>query len=152
MTGKDHDHSGHHAPAQHRARLRHALMRPAHQQWGTLRRGFARFSRQRYVRRLFWGGAIALAIATGAVLGLWWRLSSGPISLDIATPWLKAAIEENFGGKHTLVVGGTQIERDEKGRTSLRLRDIVVRDADGTVVASAPKAERSEERRVGKEC
>ena len=26
-------------------------------------------------------------------------------------------------------VGGTQLERDEKGRTSLRLRDIVVRDA-----------------------
>ena len=59
----------------------------------------------------------------------------------MATPWLKAAIEKNFGGKQTVVVGGTQIERDENGRTSLRLRDIVVRDADGTVVASAPKAE-----------
>ena len=33
-------------------------------------------------------------------LGLWWRLSSGPIELDLATPWLKAAIEENFGGSH----------------------------------------------------
>jgi hypothetical protein len=54
---------------------------------------------------------------------------------------LKAAIEENFGGSHSVAVGGTQIERDERGRTSLRLRDIVVRDADGTVVASAPKAE-----------
>ena len=40
-----------------------------------------------------------------------------------------------------MAVGGTQLERDAKGRTSLRLRDIVVRDADGTVVASAPKAE-----------
>ena len=59
----------------------------------------------------------------------------------MATPWLKAAIEENFGGKQTVSVGGTQIERDENGRTSLRLRDIVVRDADGTMVASAPKAE-----------
>ena len=75
------------------------------------------------------------------MLGLWWRLSQGPIELDVATPWLKAAIEENFGGKRTVTVGGTQIERDENGRTSLRLRDIVVRDADGTVVASAPKAE-----------
>jgi hypothetical protein len=54
---------------------------------------------------------------------------------------LKAAIEENFGGNHSVAVGGTQLERDERGRTSLRLRDIVVRDADGTVVASAPKAE-----------
>ena len=68
-------------------------------------------------------------------------MSSGPIELDIATPFLKAAIEENFGGSQQVKVGGTQIERDEKGRTSLRLRDIVVRDGDGVVVASAPKAE-----------
>ena len=93
------------------------------------------------MRRLYWGVAIGSALVTMAVLGLWWRLASGPIELDLATPWLKAAIEENFGGSTTVVVGGTQIERDEKGRTSLRLRDIVVRDADGTVVASAPKAE-----------
>ncbi len=93
------------------------------------------------MRRLFWATTASVAVATVLVLGLWWRLSSGPIELDLATPWLKAAIEENFGGKHTVVVGGTQIERDEKGRTSLRLRDIVVRDTDGTVVASAPKAE-----------
>ena len=37
-----------------------------------------------------------------SVLGLWWRLSSGPIELDLATPWLKAAIEENFGGNHSV--------------------------------------------------
>jgi hypothetical protein len=97
--------------------------------------------RHRYTRRMFWGSVVTLAVAIVAVLGLWWRLSNGPIGLDIATPWLKAAIEENFGGKHTVEVGGTQIERDEKGSTSLRLRDVVVRDADGTVVASAPKAE-----------
>ena len=93
------------------------------------------------MRRLFWGLAICGAFATVVVLGLWWRLSSGPIALDVATPWLKAAIEENFGGHHSVEVGGTQLERDERGRTSLRLRDIVVRDADGTIVASAPKAE-----------
>ena len=72
---------------------------------------------------------------------LWWRLMSGPISLDVATPWLTAAIEENFGGRRHIEVGRTQLERDENGRTALRVRDIVVRDADGTVVASAPGAE-----------
>src|SRR5262245_11684393 len=72
---------------------------------------------------------------------VWWRLMSGPISLDIATPWLTAAIEENFGGRRHIEVGRTQLERDENGRTALRIRDIVVRDADGTVVASAPGAE-----------
>ena len=99
--------------------------------------------RRRFVRRLYLdsGDALVGDHRRWPCLALWWRLSSGPIELDMATPWLKAAIEDNFGGKHTVVVGGTQIERDEKGRTSLRLRDIVVRDADGTVVASAPKAE-----------
>ena len=93
------------------------------------------------MRRLLLGAVICVSLAIVGVLGLWWRLSSGPIELDLATPWLKAAIEENFGSTHTVVVGGTQLERDEKGRTSLRLRDIVVRDTDGTIVASAPKAE-----------
>ncbi len=97
--------------------------------------------RNRWVRRLFWGAFVAVAVVALGIGGLWWRLASGPIELDVATPWLKAAIEQNFGGKQTVVVGGTQIERDENGRTSLRLRDIVVRDADGTIVASAPKAE-----------
>ena len=106
-----------------------------------MRRGAARFLRHRYLRRLFWGVTVAIALTTVGSLSLWWRLSSGPIELEMATPWLKAAIEQNFSDKHTVTVGGTQIERDEKGRTSLRLRDIVVRDGDGTVVASAPKAE-----------
>ena len=76
----------------------------------------------------------------GAV-GLWWRLASGPIQLDVVTPWLAAAIEENFGSGHHVEVGGTQIEHTENGGTAVRIRDIVVRDADGAVVASAPKAE-----------
>src|SRR5262245_58012909 len=83
------------------------------------------------------GGLVMLAL-----VALWWRLSNGPIEVDIATPWLTAAIKENFGADHEVEIGGTQLERDaNKGRTSLRIRDIVVRDADGTVVASAPKAE-----------
>ncbi len=90
---------------------------------------------------MFLGTTLAVGMITVAIAALWWRLSSGPIELDIATPWLKSAIEENFGGKHTVTVGGTQLERDESGRVALRLRDITVRDVDGTVVASAPKAE-----------
>ena len=97
--------------------------------------------RRKSVRRIFWGTVFTVAVVVVAITGLWWRLSSGPIELDMATPWLKSAIEKNFGGKQTVSVGGTQIERDENGRTSLRLLDIVVRDSDGTVVASAPKAE-----------
>jgi hypothetical protein len=114
---------------------------PGRWRWGGLRSGIIGFLRRPFIRRLFWGASFSFAIAIIAFVALWWRLSSGPIELDIATPWLKAAIERNLSGKHTVSVGGTQIERDENGRASLRLRDIVMRDADGTVVASAPKAE-----------
>jgi hypothetical protein len=89
--------------------------------------------------------AIAVGIfgvcAIVGCLALVWRLSSGPIQLDVVTPWLASAIEENFGNGRRVEVGGTQIERTENGGTAVRIRDIVVRDADGTVVASAPKAE-----------
>jgi hypothetical protein len=85
-------------------------------------------------------GAFAAVVIVGC-LALWWRLTSGPIQLDVMTPWLASAIEENFGSGHHVEVGGTQIERTENGGTAVRIRDIVVRDADGTIVASAPKAE-----------
>jgi hypothetical protein len=85
-------------------------------------------------------GSVGLAILIG-IGALWWRLSSGPIMLDIATPWLTSAIEQNLGGRYRVEVGGTQIERDAQGRTAVRLRDIVLRDASGATVAVAPKAE-----------
>ena len=111
------------------------------QQWIALRRRAFQFLRRRTVRRLLWGTTTTLVLVVVAAGGLWWRLSIGPIELDLATPWLKKAIEDDFGGAHTVSVGGTQLERDENGRISLRLRGITVRAADGTVVASAPKAE-----------
>jgi len=93
------------------------------------------------VRKFVVIGGSLCGLVLVAMVALWWRLSSGPIELDIATPWLTAAIKENFGAGHDVEIGGTQIERDVNGRTSLRIRDIVVRDAEGTIVASAPKAE-----------
>jgi hypothetical protein len=100
--------------------------------WERHRRSAGRFA----IGIAAFGGVVALAC-----LALWWRLATGPIQLDVVTPWLAAAIEENFGSNHHVEVGGTQIERTENGGTAVRIRDIVVRDADGTVVASAPKAE-----------
>jgi hypothetical protein len=100
---------------------------------------FARYARS--FRRL----GIVIGLVGAAVLlsflALWLRLASGPIQVDVVTPWLVSAIEENFGSNRHVEVGGTQIERTENGGIAVRIRDIVVRDADGTVVASAPKAE-----------
>src|SRR5262245_45170544 len=104
--------------------------------------GFFQVSLRRpLVRWLVFGTGSVVALALFACVGLWWRLASGPIALDLATPWLTAAIEENFGSGHRVAVGGTLLERDAHGKASLRIRDIVVRDRNGTVVASAPKAE-----------
>ena len=75
----------------------------------------ARSFRSRFMLRMLLGSALCFARRDVAALGLWWRLSSGPIELNLATPWLKAAIEENFGGNHSVAVGGTQLERDERG-------------------------------------
>ena len=100
------------------------------------------FDRRHPVVRKVTVVAICTVVVVAVVCSaLWWRLLSGPISLDVATPWLTAAIESNFGARYRVQVGGTQLERAEDGRTALRLRDIAVRDASGALVASAPKAE-----------
>lgn len=106
-------------------------------------RGVAQLMRCRrpWVRRLAYGGTLLTGLVMLGCGLLWWRLASGPLTLDIVTPWLSSAIEERFGGSHHVEVGGTQLERDDDGRTALRLRDVVVRGRNGAVVASAPKAE-----------
>ncbi len=84
------------------------------------------------------------ALAGIGILGgvaLWWMLARGPIPIDMATPWLKSAIVENFGNQFHVDIGGTVLERDEHGRAAIRIRDVVVRDLAGAVIASTPKAE-----------
>jgi hypothetical protein len=96
---------------------------------------------ERWVRRLAVVIAALMVIFAGCFGGLWWRLGAGPISLEMATPWLAAAIEENIGHGNTVEVGGTQIERAGRVRIAVRIRDIIVRDRDHAIVATAPKAE-----------
>ena len=105
---------------------------------GALRRWLAG---ERWVKRLAVAISVLMVIFAGCFGGLWWRLGAGPINLDMATPWLAAAIEENIGHGNTVEVGGTQIERAGRIRIAVRIRDIIVRDRDHAIVASAPKAE-----------
>jgi hypothetical protein len=100
-----------------------------------------RLARERWIRRLAIVFGSLLLIFTGCFGGLWWRLGAGPINLDMATPWLASAIEQNIGHGNSVEVGGTQIERAGRIRIAVRIRDIVVRDRDHAIVASAPKAE-----------
>src|SRR6476659_10433791 len=106
--------------------------------FGALRR---RLAGERWVKRLAVVIGVLMVIFAACFGGLWWRLGAGPINLEMATPWLAAAIEENIGHGNTVEVGGTQIERAGRIRIAVRIRDIVVRDRDHVVVASAPKAE-----------
>src|SRR5215813_3284069 len=96
---------------------------------------------RRLIKRVAIGCGAVVGLLVLGCAGLWWRLSTGPIQVDAFSPWLVAAIEENFGSRERVEVGGTQIERTANGGAAVRVRDIVVRDPDGTVVASAPKAE-----------
>lgn len=112
--------------------LLHALKMPFFAQLRPLRP---------WVRASLIGGLAIVALGSAAGGALWWRLAAGPIAVDTLTPWLTSAVEKRLGGRHRVEVGGTILERDETGRTALRLRDIVVRDAHGEVVASAPRAE-----------
>src|SRR5882757_3693837 len=96
---------------------------------------------ERWIKRLAVVIAALVVIFAGCFGGLWWRLGAGPINLDMATPWLAAAIEDNIGHGNTVEVGGTQIERAGRLRIAVRICDIVVRDRDHAIVATAPKAE-----------
>ena len=96
---------------------------------------------ERWVKRLAVVIVVLMVIFATSFGALWWRLGAGPINLDMATPWLAAAIEDNIGHGNTVEVGGTQIERAGKIRIAVRIRDIIVRDRDHAIVASAPKAE-----------
>ena len=112
-------------------------LRPEHQ----YERPYLLTARSPWPRRIFIGtGAVAFAAVASCAI-VWWQLSAGSISINMVTPWLTSAIEERLGGGHRVEVGGTMLERDEAGKSALRLRDVVVRDAQGTIVASAPKAE-----------
>ena len=123
--------------------------------WRGLRRAYLRvtrvlpsldprilFGRQHPIlRRAAMTAAATLTVIFIAGGLLWWRLLSGPIALDLATPWLTSAVEQNFGNRYRVEVGGTVLERDAQGRTALRLRDIVLRDTTGASVAVASKAD-----------
>jgi hypothetical protein len=96
---------------------------------------------ERWIKRLAVVIGVLLLIFAGCFGGLWLRLGAGPINLEMVTPWLAKAIEENIGHDNTVEVGGTQIERAGRIRIAVRIRDIIVRDRDHAIVASAPKAE-----------
>jgi hypothetical protein len=135
----DHDHD---EAAGHRARRLLSRSNSGLHRLGDRLAGLRRWlAGERWVKRLAIVIAALMVIFAVSFGALWWRLGAGPINLEMATPWLAAAIEENIGHGNTVEVGGTQIERAGRIRIAVRIRDIIVRDRDHAIVASAPKAE-----------
>src|ERR1700753_2199021 len=135
----DHDHD---EAAGKRARRLLSQSNPGYLRLGDRFGAFGHWlTRERWVKRLAVVSLMLLVIFGGCFGALWWRLGAGPINLDMATPWLAAAIEEKIANGNTVEVGGTQIERAGRIRIAVRIRDIIVRDRDHAIVASAPKAE-----------
>jgi hypothetical protein len=135
----DHDHD---EAAGHRARRLLSRSNSGLHRFGDRLAAVQRWlAGERWVKRLAIVIAALMVIFAGSFGALWWRLGAGPINLEMATPWLAAAIEENIGHGNTVEVGGTQIERAGRIRIAVRIRDIIVRDRDHAIVASAPKAE-----------
>src|ERR1041385_5745284 len=58
------------------------------------------------VRRTTIAAAVVGLVVMAGAGALWWRLTSGPIMLDLATPWLTSAIEQNLGSRYRVAVGG----------------------------------------------
>ena len=138
--GRDWNHE-HEAAAGHRARRLLSGSSSNFFRFTDMLAAIRRFAGARWAKRLVIAAASLFVVFSASFFALWLRLGAGPINLDVVTPWLAAAIQRNIGNGNTVEVGGTQIERAGRIRIAVRIRDIVVRDRDHAIVASAPKAE-----------
>ncbi len=83
--------------------------------------------------------SVIVAIAIAGV-AFYWRLSLGPVSLNFMTGAIQNQINKNLTGM-TVAVDGAVIERAVGSRIpQFRLRNIVLRDAEGKTIARAPRA------------
>ena len=85
---------------------------------------------------LLW--VIGLLVIGGAAL--YWRLNQGPISLAFMGNSIEDAINRQLPG-FKIALGETELELDtESGTPNVRVRNLVLTDASGQAIASAPKA------------
>lgn len=96
--------------------------------------------KSRAARIAAFGAIWALGISVIAVAGLYWRLSQGPISLAFLGDRIEEAVNSQLPGLQ-ISLGETEMELDAATLTPrVSTRNIVLRDQDGQVLASAPRA------------
>ncbi len=113
----------------------HAASRGLRMQRGPLARALLRALR----RVLLLGGAIII-VAGMALGGLYWRISSGPIGVAWLGPRIAEELNQRYGAGYQFVLGATSLENGENG-PSLAVAGFTLRNADGTILVDAPKAE-----------
>jgi len=86
------------------------------------------------------GSLVLLAVLVIGVAGLYWRLSQGPVSLSFLQARIEQAVNTQLAGL-TITLGDAVLELDTESQVPhVRSRNLVLKDQDGTVLASAPKA------------
>jgi hypothetical protein len=80
----------------------------------------------------------AVVVIIGAAF--FWRLSQGPVSLDFMTQRIETEINKSLGGM-TVKMGGAIFELDKKTNVPhFRLRDMVLLDQSGSLIAKSNRA------------
>src|SRR5262245_43635199 len=84
---------------------------------------------------------LSLLAVVGIVLGAFlWRLSVGPVSISFLSDRIRTEINKSLTGLEVRLSDAV-IERDRKtGMPHVRLRDVELLDASGTIIARAPRA------------
>ncbi|NMD08552.1 MAG: hypothetical protein GYA66_11305, partial [Phyllobacteriaceae bacterium] len=86
------------------------------------------------------GFIVLLALLVIGVAGLYWRLSQGPVSLSFLQSRIEQAVNKQLAGL-TITLGDAVLELDTESQVPhVRSRNLVLKDKDGSVLASAPKA------------
>ena len=96
--------------------------------------------RRKTLRRVLLGFIMLVAVLVIGVAGLFWRLSQGPVSLAFMQRPIEEAVNAQLTGL-SITLGEAVLELDADTRVPhVRTRNLVLRDTDGMVLASAPKA------------
>jgi hypothetical protein len=84
---------------------------------------------------------LSVVILVAIVVGVFfWRLSQGPVPLSFLNGRIETAINQQLQNMK-VSLGDAVLELDQKDRVPhIRFRNLVLRDNDGTVLASAPRA------------
>ncbi len=97
--------------------------------------------RRRWLRVCGWSAGSVCAgvlLMAGLVYGLF---LFGILTVDMARPYVERALEARLGPGQTVQIGAISGERGIDGGMVLKASDIVVRDAAGETIVTAPRAE-----------